>query len=125
MNKILNTPLENVTLWKERNKKSGNFNKLIKRIRNFMVQISGNDLISMLLDILNKGDKEILFQKYIKALNGISVYANKSKQKNKHHFIRPLRRAEMSLNDVKNIGFNCSKGLWKSCLNECERNLGN
>ena len=78
----------------------------------------------MLIDILKKGDKEILFQKYIKALNGISVYANKSKQKNKHHFIRPLRRAEMSLNDVKNIGFNCSKGLWKSCLNECERNLG-
>ena len=124
MNKILNTPLENVTLWKERNKKSGNFNKLIKRIRNFMVQISGNDLISMLLDILNKGDKEILFQKFIKALKGISVFANKSNQKNQHHFIRPLRKAGMSLNDIRKIGFNCSKNLWRSCLNERDRHLG-
>lgn len=30
----------------------------------------------------------------------------------------------MSLNDVKNIGFNCSKHLWKTCLNERDRNLG-
>ena len=76
------------------------------------------------MDILNKDDKQILFQQYTKILKDISIYANKSNKKNRHHFIRPLRKAEMSLKDVRKIGFNCSFNLWKSCLNEHDRNLG-
>ena len=44
---ILKTILQNVTSWSERSKKSGNIFKLVWRIRNFLLHISGNDLILM------------------------------------------------------------------------------
>ena len=95
-----------------------------KLIQSFLINLSGNDLISMIHDVLTKEDREILFLKYIKALKGTSIFANKTKDKKRHHFIRPLRKAKMSYLEVRRIGFNCSKNLWQSCLRRGERNLG-
>lgn len=66
--KILRTPLTNVIEWSERNEKAGNVRRLKKRIRQFLINLSGNDLITMLSSILEEQDKKNLFEKYINAL---------------------------------------------------------
>ena len=45
-------------------------------------------------------------------------------KKNRHDFIRPLRKAGLAFFDIKKFGFVCSTGLWKNCLNRLDRNLG-
>ena len=81
INNIFKTPLSNVILWSERNKKAGYYKKFKNRMRRFLINLSGNDLTSMLFSILNKNEKEVLHQKYIKALKGISVAVNHMKKK--------------------------------------------
>jgi hypothetical protein len=46
------------------------------------------------------------------------------KLKEKHNFIRPLRKAGFSRAEVNELGFNCGKLMWTKCLNERKRNLG-
>jgi hypothetical protein len=58
--------------WSNRNKKSGYFSKLRHRIRRFLNSFSGNDLPSMIVDILNKEELANLQIKYIQTLRSIS-----------------------------------------------------
>lgn len=48
----------------------------------------------------------------------------KTNLKERHNFVRPLRKAGLTHKEVLNLGFGVSDNLWKSCLNEEERNLG-
>ena len=76
--------------------KSSNHKRLKERINQFLINLSGNDLIEMILDVIGKNKRVILFKKLIKALKGLIKIANKSTNKNRHHFIRPLRTAGMT-----------------------------
>jgi hypothetical protein len=100
---------------------------LKKRILRFLRAVSGNDLSEMLKDVLDKRTMRSLQEKYLSALTNISNAVNDPKLvkiKSKHNFIRPLRLAGISLPDAREIGFECGKELWKSCLDINDRNLG-
>jgi hypothetical protein len=76
----------------------------------------------MIKDILSDEELSILSQKYVQALNGLADTVNKRvKTKQKHNFIRPLRLANFTLANIKELGFHCGKQLWKNCLDERER----
>ena len=44
--------------------------------------------------------------------------------KERHNIIRPLRKANLKRSDVKSLGFNVSKHLWRTYYNKKKRNLG-
>jgi len=70
---------------------------------------------------------EELQLKYVVALTNLSetIYnTTLVKPKNKHHFVRPIRRAGISLNEAKGLGFRIGKTVWKSCLDTNNRHLG-
>jgi hypothetical protein len=76
----------------------------------------------MIRDILSEEELSVLSQKYVHALNGLAnTVNNKVTTKQKHHFIRPLRQASFTLANIKELGFNCGKDLWKKCLDDRER----
>jgi hypothetical protein len=125
--RILNRNYPPTGQWSNRNKKSGYFSKLRQRIRIFLNSLSGNDLSSMIADILNKDELANLQFKYAQTLRLISQAVNNKKiikSKSKHHFIRPARLSGLSLQETKELGFVCNKKLWASCLDTNERHQG-
>jgi len=48
----------------------------------------------------------------------------KTKLKNRHNLVRPLREAGFTMKEVREFGTKVSAKLWKSCLNDTPRNLG-
>ncbi len=112
--------------WDARSKTSGCFRILRQRVRRFLASLSGNNIISMLDDVLTHTEKQNLSLKYIQALRGLSTAVNNTqivKQKKLHHFIRPLRLAGITMPEINELGFKCGKFLWRTCLNINERNL--
>ena len=59
------------------------------------------------------------------AIENFSIFSNSSKKKQRHHFIRPMRKANFTLKETRGLGFICSKQLWRSCIvTDAERNKG-
>ena len=110
--------------WSERDKRSPYFQNLKEKIRNFLVKLSGDDILKMLSDILNDNEKDNLRIEHIEALKGISEAVNATKAINKHSYKRPIHLSGLSLSEAKSLGFSISKDLWKSCLNPEDRKLG-
>ena len=67
LNEILQANIPNLMQWSLRDKKSTNHKRLKKRISEFLISLSGNDLIEMILDVIGKNKREILLKKFIKA----------------------------------------------------------
>ena len=79
----------------------------------------------MISDILTKREKINLAKKYKEALSGLGEVINNSvTPKKKHSYIYPLRKAGISRQEAKNLGFKFSKHLWKSCTSTNFRNPG-
>jgi hypothetical protein len=111
--------------WSQRNKTSSKFKILIRKIKHFLNLMSGFDLLNMIKDLLSDEEIRIISQKYVSALNGLANTINKRvKTKQKHDFIRPLRLSDLTLSNIKDLGFNCGKELWKNCLDERPRLQG-
>jgi hypothetical protein len=113
------------TKWSNRNKSSQGYKKIKEKINNFLRCVSGNDVSSMLSDVL---EERLIYQiqsKYKQALVNISDSVNKKiKKKNQHNFIRPLRKAKLTKTQSKELGFKFGNFLWQSCLDESDRHLG-
>ena len=59
--------------WSNRPKTNGGYFSILKqRIRSFLLSLSGNDLTSMLCDVLTKSEITILGNRYVQALRDIS-----------------------------------------------------
>lgn len=111
--------------WSKRVKSGRKYYQLVGQIKNFLNQLSGNDVVDMLQCVLSKQDLSNLAQKYTNALSGIALHVNKRvKQKQKHYFIRPLRQANFKLKEVNDLGFECGKSLWNTCMDSSERLKG-
>ena len=79
----------------------------------------------MFEDLFDEKDiKNFKTSKYVNALKGISIYANKTPKKQRHYLISTLRISGLSIYNVQDLGFKCSFNLWKSCLNTNDRHLG-
>lgn len=104
--------------WSLRHEKS---TQIRKEIRELLIVLSGNDLISMISSILTKEEIESLNLKHVECLKKLSDYYKTIKPKERHHFIRPFREANFSRSETINLGFLCSKNLWLTCLNNNER----
>jgi hypothetical protein len=127
--RILNNNYHQSIRWSNRCKQSSFQTTLKEKIKRFLLALSGNDLVAMLDDVLETAEvKDLKYAKmHIETLRNMSVAVNKIelvKPKNKHNFIRPFRQAGFSLPQVKELGFKCSKNLWKSCTNTYNRHLG-
>ena len=109
--------------WGER-KKSNNKSQLKTKIKRILLYLSGNDFISLIGDILNKEEADLISLRYVNALEGLAVEINKQKKTKKHYFIRPLRKAKFKLKEIKRLKFKVSKKLWRSCINPNERCIG-
>jgi hypothetical protein len=126
--RILNNNYEPSIRWSNRCPASSYQTSLKEKIKRFLLALSGNDLISMLNDVLDKNEVALLkyAKMHIDALRNMSQAINNTqlvKPKSKHHFIRPFRLSELSLPQVKKLGVKCSNDLWKSCLDVNERHL--
>jgi hypothetical protein len=120
--KVLNNQYAPGKKWSDRNKTSTKFKILVNKIRNFLDCLSGYDFMNMMRDVLLDQEKSLLSQKYFHALKGIAKSVNRRVElKRKHYFIRPLRLASLTLSNINELGFECGKELWKSCLDERER----
>ena len=79
----------------------------------------------MLKNILNSNEKkEIMDEKYHKAILNFSEIYNQTKFKKKHPFLRALKVAGFTKEESEALGFRCGKKLWKSCSDKKDRNLG-
>jgi hypothetical protein len=120
--RVLNNQYNPGKNWSQRNKTSSKFKILIRKIKNFLNLMSGFDLLNMIKDLLTEEELLIISQKYVAALSGLANTVNKRvTMKEKHDFIRPLRLADLTLSNIKDLGFNCGKELWKNCLDERPR----
>ncbi len=125
--RVLSNVYNLATRWSTRANTNGYFRLLKQRIRQFLINLSGDEITDMLKDVLTKPEISSLSAKYLNALREISVAVNNSsiiKPKRKHHFIRPLRLAGITKRQVNELGFRCGKKLWRSCLNRNGRHLG-
>ena len=96
-------------------------------IKKFLVSLSGNDLVSMISDILDKKELFNLYNKYAQALKKIGIkVCDKSivKLRQKHHFINALRTSGFTLKETNELGFECGDLLWINCTVIDERDLG-
>ena len=78
----------------------------------------------MLDDLLSFKDKCSIASKHVAALKLYANIFNKEKQKIKHKFIYPIRKAGFSMKDALGLNFKVCKGMWANCLNQKTRNLG-
>ena len=122
--KALNTSYATATKWSNRSKTSGHFDRLKKKIESFLLQLSGNDLSAMIEDVLKNRDLNCKYKESLKKMSGALNNHSIIKPKLKHHIMRPLREAGLSLSQIKKLGFKCSDCLWAGCLNRTERKLG-
>jgi hypothetical protein len=126
--KILRNKYDPSLVWSKRSRDDQHFKNLKQRIKAFLMSVSGNDLVSMLNDVLNVDEVSSLkiTKMHIQALKNLSTSVNNKsvvKPKSKHHFMRPLRQAGFSKDQAKSLGFRVSSTLWQSCLDSRERHL--
>lgn len=62
--------------------------------------------------------------KYKIALKGFAKLFNDAKQKEKHAYLYPIRRAGIPIKQAKELGFKVSFRLWQTCLNQTKRSKG-
>jgi hypothetical protein len=116
---------DNEIQWSRRRQNTGNFYNVKNKIRTILNKLSGNEIVNMLKDLLNKEELHSLASKYVNVLSEYSTHINENiKMKEKHNFIRPLRNNGFRLNEIKEMGFNCGDVLWQTCLNRNARNKG-
>ena len=72
----------------------------------------------MLDDLLSFKDKCSIASKHVAALKLYANIFNKEKQKIKHKFIYPIRKAGFSMKDALGLNFKVCKGMWANCLNQ-------
>ncbi len=78
----------------------------------------------MLKEILKDSEINQIAAKHILALRHFSTLFNTEKQKQKHKFISPIRKAGFSIKEASFLNFKVSQYLWKNCLVLNKRKLG-
>jgi len=112
--------------WRERTLLK-NRKVFLKRVLNILKFLSGNELEHMLGDLFRYHASIYLpdLTRESSALKKIIKHLNvRIKPKNKHFFLRSIRKAGFSFEETKTLGFKFSKYLWKSCLKVHDRDLG-
>ena len=59
----------------------------------------------MLSDVLKPDEKKKFTSKHLKALRLFGEIYNKKKQKNKHKYLYPIKRAGFSIHSVQSLSF--------------------
>ncbi len=113
------TPLKN---WDSRNSSSKFYT--IKKIRHILNLLSGNNLSSMLSDVLNKSEKQALNDRFVNVVKKVAEISNHSKPKSRYKYINAMRNSKFSLKETRALKFNCGKFLWKTSGTNIERNKG-
>ena len=110
--------------WSVRNKRSGSHKKLIYNVRHILRQISGNNILAMITNILTAKEKCLLHVKHTRALQNYGQVYNSTPQKQRHKYLYPLRKAGISIQEARSLGFHATFHMWKSCTRTNERKKG-
>lgn len=129
LNDLLASPINPMKPWSLRSgyrmkKYGGSHAKLINDIRKVLKLLSGNEIIPMLNQVLTIDQKKQLLPSYEKALREYSFMFNQANPKYKYMYLNPIRKAGVSINDAKKLGFKTNFFTWKSCLNMNSRKKG-
>ena len=99
----------------------------LQKVIDILKFLSGDDLSKMLKDLFrfhadiylpDLTREKMALKRIVNQLN------SRIKPKNKHFFLRSLRKAGFNFDETKELGFKFSKFLWRSCLNNQDRNTG-
>jgi hypothetical protein len=125
LNEVISKNFAPMKPWSARSKtKGGNHYNIVKKIRHLLKLLSGDMLVEMLRDVLTNEEKLFLSDKLKKAVENNAANFSQVKPKDRHRFVKPLREAGLLYKDVRHFGYKVSTKLWKSCLNDEERNKG-
>ena len=100
--------------WKKRSISNSYFYKTKASIKRLLVILSGDDVCSMLKDVLSSKEKETVFKStsISEALRNIGTDVQRLQPKKRHPFVRSLKDARLSRKGAKRIGFKPSAFLW-------------
>ena len=80
--------------------------------------------MEMLKDLLTSKEKIVIASKYVSALKNYANIFNSKKQKIKHKYIYPIRKAGFTMKEAIELDFKVCKRMWSNCLNREKRNKG-
>jgi hypothetical protein len=122
LDEILNINFDHITIWPLHD---NNLKKKLKiKIRHVLELLSGNNLISLVSDVLKKNEKKILSPKYHQVFLNLGQLCNRTAPKERYKILSCVKRANISFYESRQAGFQVSKYLWRSCENENPRNMG-
>ena len=100
--------------------------KVLKKLIEILVFVSGDDLRNLLNSVLEEIDhnQNIRTREHSALIGIISNLNLRIKPKCKHFYLKELRIAGFSKSEVKKLGFKFSDWLWEKCLDSTNRNLG-
>ena len=78
----------------------------------------------MLNEILNHDEKNRICPVHFNAMKYFGDIFNRKKQKSKHKYIFPMRKAGFTLKEAISFNFKVERKMWLRCLNQKERNKG-
>ncbi len=78
----------------------------------------------MMKDILTKKEKSFLASREQEALKYYALIFRNKKEKSRHKYIYPIKKADFSKNEARLLGFDYGKKMWKNCSNQEKRNKG-
>ncbi len=73
----------------------------------------------MMKDILTKKEKSFLASREQEALKYYALIFRNKKEKSRHWYKYPIKKADFSKNETRLLGFDCGKKMWKKCSNKC------
>lgn len=118
LNKFISGNFKPMKNWNLRNKNCSSHSNLIQNVRTMLNIISGNNIITMLKEVLKSKEKTEINFKYKEVLKELSIPYRNMKPKERYKLISAFRKAKISIQEVKELGYKPSSFLWKSCINE-------
>jgi len=120
---IFNVEYDAAIPWSRR-KDNGQKNQLILKIRRILNLLSGNEMLHLLRDLIQKEERKFISKEYFNALKNLSEPINKIKKKNQHFFYRPMKMARLTRQELTDMDYQIGKELWSSCKKKNERLVG-
>jgi len=108
---IFNVEYDAAIPWSRR-KENGQRNQLILKIRRILNLLSGNEMLHLLRDLIQKEERKFISKEYFNALKNLSEPINKIKKKNQHFFNRPMNMALLIRQELTDMDYHIGKELW-------------
>jgi hypothetical protein len=100
------------------------YKSLLKQARQFLNDISDNNMIEFLKSMLTPYEIMEIASRQKNVLIEFGKIFEQTSSKNKHKFIRPVKKAGFSFTEAHDLNFGVSKWLWDKCMDHSIRQTG-